>query len=462
MGRYGAIDVGQSGDPAGSGDAVGSRDPAGSGDPVGSGDAVGLGLGWLVDTDVRHADGAEIGLGGLNQGYNWRERSYPFVYSEITGYAVSIFANAYRWTGDEGYVRLARQAADYVLGVQGLVEEEVDRGAIPHSLSLPGLRARHEYYSFDAAMCLQGLLDLYSIRPAPELRRAAQAIGDWLVERMQREDGAFLAMVDAGAGGRVESGEWRMESGEWRMENGEAGEWERADGRRRADGGRRGDDDPFGDGGCLHAKHAIGLLKLSRVTGDDGYAAAARRVCDWVLGLQDEDGAFRATERLRQVVSHPHCYATEGLLFAHDVLGRGRYLEAARRAGEWLLGAQNRDGSIRIAYKRRWWRMGRRVIEKFNPRRVSDATAQAIRIWLTLYYLDGDRRFLDGCHRAAGFLHRMQCITSSDRNAVGGVYFWPGHAMMFTWCTMFAVGALYALEHVDREDGYQRMIAELF
>jgi hypothetical protein len=203
-------------------------------------------------------------------------------------------------------------------------------------------------------------------------------------------------------------------------------------------------------------------LKLGRVTGDDRYTAAARRVCDWVLGLQDDDGAFRATERLRQVVSHSHCYATEGLLFAHYALGAGHYLEAARRAGEWLLIAQNPDGSINIAYKRRWWRMGRRITEKLLPRQVTDATAQAIRIWLVLYYLDGDPRLLDACHSAESFLREMQCTSSPDRNAIGGFYFWPGHPMMYAWCAMFAVHALYGVNHVNREDSYHRIMRELF
>jgi hypothetical protein len=198
------------------------------------------------------------------------------------------------------------------------------------------------------------------------------------------------------------------------------------------------------------------------VTGDDRYAVAAQGVCDWVLGLQDDDGGFRATERHRQIVSHPHCYATEGLLYAHYALGMESYLEAAQRAGEWLLSAQNRDGSINIAYKRQWWRMGRHFIDKFFPRRVTDATSQAIRIWLTLNYLNEDRRFPEACHRAKGFLRRMQCTSSPDRNRIGGFHFWPGHPMMFTWCTMFAVGALYALEHINREEGYRQMIAELF
>lgn len=389
--------------------------------------AVNLALDWLVHSDVRYTNGQQIARGGLSQGYNWRERSYPFVYSEITGYAISTFVNVYRWTGDPAYIGLARQSADFLMRVQGLVEGEAMHGAIPHSLSLPGLKPRHQYYSFDAAMCLQGLLDLDAVESTPELRRSAQAVGDWLVGRMQRESGAFLSMYDA-----------------------PADEWQHAG------------DALFGDDGCLHAKHAIGLLKLGRVTGDERYTRAAQRVCDWVLGLQDDDGAFRATERVEQVVSHPHCYATEGLLFAHDVLGTAGYLEAARRAGRWLLSVQNRDGSIGIAHKRRWWRMGSRVTEKLFPRRVTDATAQALRIWLVLYYLDGDQYLLDACRRAKRFLHRMQCVSSPDENAVGGFYFWRGHPMMFTWCTMFALSALRALEEVDSGDGYRRMMMELF
>jgi uncharacterized protein YyaL (SSP411 family) len=386
-----------------------------------------LALDWLVRSDIRYTGENSVAQGCVCQGYNWRERSYPFIYSEITGYAVSALVNAYRWTGNDTYLDLARESAGCLRWIQGLAVGETVEGAMAHGLSLPGLALQPQYYSFDCAMCLQGLLDLDAIDPSAGAREVARAIGDWLVERAQREDGAFLAVHDA------ETEEWIHE-----------------------------EDNVFGDGGCLHAKHAIGLLKLGAATGESRYTAAARAVCDWVLGLQDEDGAFRATEGMEQVVSHAHCYATEGLLFAHHELGEKHYLAAARRAGEWLLGVQNRDGSINIAYKRRWWRMGRRVTEIVFPRRVTDATAQSIRIWLALYYLDGDRRFLDGCTSAEGFLRRMQCTSSADRNAVGGVYFWPDHPMMFAWCTMFALHALYALEHIDREDGYGRIMAELF
>ncbi|RME78894.1 MAG: hypothetical protein D6784_01745, partial [Chloroflexi bacterium] len=198
---------------------------------------------------------------------------------------------------------------------------------------------------------------------------------------------------------------------------------------------------------------------------DPRYAAAARRVCDWALGLQDEDGAIRANASVPQVVSHPHCYALEGLLYAHFALGDERYLQAARRGADWLVSGQNRDGSISIEYKKPWHRMGRRIVEKVRPKRVIDATSQAIRIWLILFYLEGDERYLQAARRAAEFVQSMQCTRSPDRNAVGGFYFWPGHPVMFTWGTMFALHALYALEtqpQMDREQGYARLMLELY
>jgi hypothetical protein len=389
--------------------------------------AVDLALDWQVNSDVRVIAGDPIALGGVSRGYDWQQRSYPYIYCEVTGYAVSLLVNAYRWTGAEGFLALAGQSADFLLRMQRLAVREGAQGSIFHSLSLPELEPCHQYYSFDAAMCLQGILDLESIRSSPELRCAARKVGDWLVDRMQGENGGFLSMFDAG------TGQWQHPGEEF-----------------------------FNDYGCLHAKHAIPLLRLARLTGDEKYAQAAQKVCDWVLSLQDEDGGFRANTLIDEVVSHPHCYAIEGLLYAHSVLGTERYLEAARQAARWLLKAQNRDGSISIAYKQDWRHLGRRMPELVFPRRVTDATAQALRIWLAFSYLDGDPAYLRACLNAEKFLQGMQCVSSPDQNAIGAFYFWPGHPIMFTWCTQFAAHALYALANRDREDGYQVLMGELF
>lgn len=388
---------------------------------------VDLALEWLVNSDIRYPDNDSRFSGSYINGYNWKHHFYPYIYCEITGYAISTLVNFYRWTGQESYLDLAGQSANFLMGVQGLVNQGHLRGAISHGYSLPELDLNRQYYSFDSAMCLQGLLDLYNINPSSVLLESAQSLGDWLVDHMQQEDGSFLSMFD-----------------------------ETTDEKHHVN------EDFFGDRGSLHAKHTIGLLKLWKATGNQRYHDAAQRVSDWVIRLQNEDGSIRATEYQEQVVSHPHCYATEGLLYSYYATGSERYLEAARKAGEWLFKIQNRDGSINITYKRKWWRLGRRITEIVFPRRVTDATAQSVRIWLLLFYIYGDSRFLEAAGRAVEFLSGMQCLSSSDKNAPGGFYFWSGHPMMFTWCTMFAIHAIYAYNHMERGEGLVSLMEELF
>lgn len=383
------------------------------------------GLHWLTHSGLRQA-GQDEATGGVNQGYDWRERRYPFVYSEITGYAVSQFVIAHRWTGDSTYLDYAQQAAQFIIRVQAPASDLNTRGAIAHGLSLPDLKLLCQYYSFDAAMCLQGLLDLYAVRPDSTLLSASRAMGDWLIDRMQQPDGSFLAMYDAETNNDKHIGPLF-----------------------------------FDDGGCLHGKHAIGLLKLYTATQETRYADAARRVCDWVLSLQDADGAFRANERVQEIFSHPHCYTTEGLLYAYYVLREDRYLDAARRAGQWLLESQQSDGALEVAY-RRSVPLRQRIRALVQPPHVTDATSQSIRIWLSLNALTPSETYITASRNAAAFLRRLQCLDSRDPNMVGGFYFHPRHSMMFAWCAMFAVTALKSVERLESGIDFDTLMLEMF
>lgn len=366
---------------------------------------------WLIFSDIREKDPQKAGYGGLRQAYNTVDHDYSFVYSEISGYAISALVNFWSMSGDEQYLSLAENAAQFVQKLQIQTGDFLFQGAVAHGLTLPGYTLRPAYYSFDNAMILQGLLDLHAGRPSPALLASACAIGDWLVNVMQREDGSFLAV-------RVADPTFMLP----------------------------GIASAFGDGGCLHAKHAIGLLKLHHTTGDERYALAARKVCDWVLTLQDTDGAIQSTIKREKVVTHTHCYAVEGLLYAAYALQEPRYQAAALRAAHWLLSAQNRGGSLSIDYKQQWWRMGRRIIELALPKKVSDATAQALRIWSILEQSEGDVRFCTASQQAAGFLLSLQKRSTADPNADGGFVYWPGHPMQFAWSTMFAIQALQWLK----------------
>jgi rhamnogalacturonyl hydrolase YesR len=385
-------------------------------------------LDWLWSTEIQEARPGEENFGSVRQGYDAETKSYPFIYSEITGYAASLWVNAYQWTQEPKYLQQAAAAAAFVSRLQRRQGEPGQGllGAVAHGLTLPGNELRPAYYSFDNAMILQGLLDLYRVQPDPNWLDTARAIGDWLVDWMQLADGSFQAV--------------RLDGDRFTLPPTAAA---------------------FGDGGCLHAKHAIGLLKLTLACGDEKYARSAERVCDWVLSIQDPDGAIQSNSSREKVVTHTHCYATEGLLAAAHTTGSLAYQTAAEKAGYWLLNSQNPDGSISIDYKQQWWKMGRRIIEKWRPKKVSDATAQSIRIWMILYRQNADERLLNASRKAANFLNSLQARASGDANADGGFYYWRGRHMLFAWSAMFAAQAAHWLDQVQ-ESSPSNWIEELF
>ena len=382
-----------------------------------------MALDWLSRSEIYHTDG--IYQGGVNQSYNVQRKSYPYIYCEITGYAVSTFLNAYRWSGDARHLDSAMQSAQFLLRTQEQHALPEYAGALPQGIALPELTPMRRYYSFDGAMVLQGLMDLYAVQPTGEVFSASIALGDFLI-KMQRPDGSFRACLHGD-------------------ENPAPGAY-----------------DPFGDGGCLHAKHAIGLLKLSQASQQDQYTASAARVCDWVLRLQDSDGAFHAKNLRDKVVSHTHCYTTEGLLYAYHILRKEAYLQAAVRSADWLARAQDRSGAIHMDYKQDWRKMGRRLPELLRPKKVVDATAQAVRIWLLLDAILKSDRYRRAAGRARNFLYRMQCLETQDKNALGGFYSWKGHPKMYAWGTMFALTALQQLQRPILPDCVETLFSELF
>lgn len=386
-------------------------------------------LHWFLASDIRIKDQDQSFNGGVRRGYDWKNRSYQFLYSEITGYAISLLANAREWLSDEKFISLSRQSANVLISLQDRNSwNHVETyGAIPQGVDLPAGMIRQRYYSFDNAMCLQGLMDLYTVQRSQDLLQAAHGIGRWLLDQMQLPSGAFTAIVNCNS-------EYQKEA----------------------------EDEIFGDESCQHAKHAIGLLKLHRVTNDKNFYESAVRVCDWVLGLQDHDGAIRASTRTSQIVTHTHCYALEGLLFAYHRLGEHKYLEAAMRGAEWLRSEQNNDGSLNIAYKRNWFREGRRITELLRPRTVSDATAQAIRIWLILYQIEEDERYLEAGRMGVEFLLSQQVRESSDPNALGGIYYWHLHPIIFAWPVMFATQALRNFQQAEVGGSNLCLLEELF
>jgi mannose-1-phosphate guanylyltransferase len=228
-----------------------------------------------------------------------------FLYSEATGFAIQDLLALGHTTGDISYLERAGKAAAWLAGparhesgwirTRYYFERDRDPGLASHSFD------GGTVFSFDNAICLRGLLGLCQVRREAWLLECAAGLSRRLA-RLVGPDGSVEALFHV-SGRPVRSGRpppWSKQSG------------------------------------SFHAKVAEALAEWGRFAGDPGSTDAARRVCEYALGRQQDDGRF-LTAADGSTHLHPHCYSAEGLLGAGAVLGEPRFLGAARRATEWAL-----------------------------------------------------------------------------------------------------------------------------
>jgi prenyltransferase beta subunit len=346
-------------------------------------------IAWQTAEPIRVDRPGSPGHGAVLHGIDKRRGRPLGLYTEITGYAVSLFTFLLRLGQSNIHRKAAMDAADYLVRIQQ------ESGAYPHLPDPADRDAPWSAYSFDVAACIVGLARFDRVCPGKGYLDSAMAAARWLLG-LQRADGSFFAMM-------VKGGELRDPEGF------------------------------FGDGSCIHAKNAIALLELHAASGREEYRRAALKVCEHTLALQAPDGAFWSGPGARYVFSHAHAYACEGLLFAGAILREERFAVAARRGIDWLAGAQEHDGGW-LSYYKTPAASRRRVVDAILRPRQSDAAAQAVR----LFCLTG-RTHEARTRAAVDFL--LQC-----QHASGGFHYrrtrFGYSPFLNTWSAQFAVQAL--------------------
>lgn len=384
---------------------------------------------WLLQSGVIVEDGDPCSNGGVHAGYDTKEKQWQFIYSEITGYNISMFCMLYKRTGEKRYLDIAMSSASFLLRHQYSDDGNFTAGSFPEGLNYPDLSRRPRCYSFDTAICIQGLLDLYRITRDKALLKSADRAGKWILT-MQDPSGYFFSYFDPETGSKDHPGPYFYE-----------------------------------DAGCLHAKHAIALLKLYEVTGDQNYQVAAKKVCDWVLTLQDEDGSFWVNPTKSHVYAHAHSYATEGLLFAFELLKDPAYGDAVRRACNWLEAQMDHSYGILGSHKfsahfkpaeacttRQFFQHFRRIF----PRKeiAADATVQSARLFSYLALFGSETQRLDKIRNILSNLFSKVLNQEEDLAAKGGLHsrldMSLGQArpspIIATWGVLFALQASLLLE----------------
>ena len=321
----------------------------------------------------------QTGNGGVSAGFGrqgWRP-DYP----ETTGYIIPTFLDYFHVTGDSNLLNRARRMGEYELRVQ------TKEGAIPGGYAEP-----RSPCVFDTGQVILGWVALYHETKQMDYLQAAQAAGDWL-RSIQAPNGS----------------------------------WPTHDHARSAR--------------AYHARVSWALVMLGQSSREARFIETACQQLDWTLSQQQPNGWFAQAELRGKAfpVTHTIAYTIRGLLESGAALKENRYVTAAGRAADALLGRQLDDGSLRGAFDSTW-------TDRVSWRCVTGCAQMSLN-WLRLYELTNQEHYLQAAQKSNLFVSQTQDleVNGPPRGAIKGAWPFYGSYERFAypnWATKFYADAL--------------------
>lgn len=367
---------------------------------------------WLIDSGIQNIDPEKQDIyGSFNAWYEEDTKQYPFVYSENTGYMLTMMCYLWDRTKKREYLERGKLAGDWLLNV---VHESNGGFRCLYPLNPSRFDFKKEQmYAFDNGIILNGLVNLYRSTKEEKYLVAAVTVADWLVYSAQKPSGGFFPVYQLSEGRFFESDkEWSMTSGSY------------------------------------HVKIAIGLLNLYDLSKKKKYLESAVKICDFALSCQNASGRYISYFSRGGTNAHPHCYTAEGLWVAGAYLEREDYLNSSCQGVKWLLDMQSKKGYIPRLF------LDDKPI--YNER--IDALSQALR--LSVIHLSKNRLPQSIKSKMDLLLANiLDCHvrSSKDIKADGGFYFGKSSAgdevmpHVNLWVTAFAIQALQLYTDYSRD-----------
>lgn len=210
------------------------------------------------------------------------------------------------------------------------------------------------------------------------------------------------------------------------------------------DGAWRKGNSQFAQGSATvyNVKAAWGLGAFGRAGGDERYVEAAVRNAEFARTRQAENGWFAdccLSDPARPLL-HTLAYTMQGLLEVGLLAGRPDLVDAARRTADALARALGADGFLPGRFR-----------EDFSgavPWCCLTGSAQTSIVWAELHRLTGEDRYQESAARANRYLMARHDLTAQNPAVRGGIPgSWPvwgayGQFLVLNWATKFFVDAL--------------------
>ncbi|MCB1866709.1 MAG: hypothetical protein KDG50_14925 [Chromatiales bacterium] len=320
-----------------------------------------------LDAAMRWLESARAAVGGrgISRSYTLRykrahhRRGWLAAYPETVGYIIPTYYDYARLSGESGFATAARELAHWE------ADEQLDSGAVTAGV----IGSTREPAVFNTGQVLFGWAAAVQEGSDERLRLAAERAGAFLLGA-QDADGAF-----------------------------------RRHGSTRARAGVN----------VYDARTAWGLIEAGKVCGREDFLDAAVRNLDFVLTRQRPNGWFAecCLDDDQAPLLHTIAYTIEGLLGGGLALGQERFVAAARRAADALVGLQRPDGSLAGRFDERW--------QSRETWSCLTGDAQMAICWWRLAAQTGEPGFRDAARRMNAFLRGTQDLGGTDAGVRGGI-----------------------------------------
>lgn len=300
------------------------------------------------------------GDGGVAARYRM-DSGWTHSYPETTGYIIETFFDYAHFSEKDEYFERASRMADWLLTTQ------IDNGAFPgNNVSVtPVPRV------FNTGQIMIGLIRAYRETENEKYLDAAVRAGTFLVER-QEDDGYWIKFSYH--------------------------------------------DRPH----AYHSRVAWPVLQLWEVTGEEMFRQAGAGHLNWVVSLQEENGWFNQTGFTddKHPFLHTIAYTIRGLLeggiiFKANDVTPNKYITAAEKAAFALLKRYEIRKFMSTKFDKKWKGVKRESCLTGN--------SQMGIIWLRLFQISNDIRYLNGALKINEFVKSTQQLNSKNPKIYGAI-----------------------------------------
>lgn len=359
---------------------------------------IGLVKSWLLSSGIQSEEG------GFYAWQDMDDNSHSYLYSEITGYAITTMCFIYKLTKDEIFMRKARAAAQWILQDAidpsgGVLTRKYVKNSVDHYSF-----ERGNVYSFDCAMVAFGMLKLYKATSDAAYLHCAEKIVGFLNNKMRKDSGLYYPVFDAKNNIPQEDAQkWSTQSG------------------------------------SFHCKLALCLCDMADIKNDPSYNVMAKRLIESSIKSFYKEDRFVTNAINNTSHLHPYSYTLEGMLYYAYKTKDDSYKDIIEKAFDWESVLQSEDGGFPTQL------FGSQEPEVAYQR--SDIQAQVLRL---SYFIRSEisrekllERVLERQNVSWG--HKGGFLFGADKD---GSFKKHSNA----WCSMFALQALYlASGQVNKE-----------